>query len=232
MSDRPEPTYSLQTAIELACAAERANKGYVKENDVIFVNPNKPQEIHHSNKELILVAIGAIDPKKYEDLPNKPVLLCTNLDDRERATEMRKFFKRLLFTAIEGDDQFKSDLYTILEKEEVAKNKMGFIAYLPFAYQKEKYRSAIKKAVPEHLGYVGEELLDLDCEIIRCTRSKNYDAWNTDAIIDSRLVSWMGKHQLKLGPCVLVKGKVKDHSAHWQHPEINVTRLNYVRAFQ
>lgn len=228
MSDRPEPTFSLQTAIELACAAERANIGYVKEAEMF----NTASEFKYSNKELIMVAIGAIDPKKYEDLPNKPVLLCTNLEDRERATEMRKFFKRLLFTAIEGDDQFKSDLFTVLEKEEVAKNKMGFIAYLPFAYQKEKYQSSIKKAVPEYLGNIGEEVLDLDCEIIRSSRSKNYDAWNTDAIIDSKLVSWMGKAQLKLGPCVLIKGKIKDHSAHWQYPEIKVTRLNYVKAFQ
>lgn len=227
MSDRPEPTYSLQVAIELACAAERANGEYIKEAE-FFANPS---DFKYSNKELMMVAIGAIDPKKYEEVANKPVLLCTNLEDRERATEMRKFFKRLLFTAIEGEDQFKADLFSILEKEEVAKNKMGFIAYLPFAYQKEKYKSAIKKVDEGYLAPVGDEVEDLDCDIIRCARSKNYDAWNTDAIIDNKLVSWMSKQRLKLGPCVLIKGKVKDHSKHWQHP-LDVTRLNYVKAFQ
>lgn len=227
MSDRPEPTYSLQVAIELACAAERANGEYIKEAE-FFANPN---DFKYSNKELMMVAIGAIDPKKYEEVANKPVLLCTNLEDRERATEMRKFFKRLLFTAIEGEDQFKADLFSVLEKDEVAKNKMGFIAYLPFAYQKEKYKSAIKKVDEGYLAPVGDEVEDLDCDIIRCARSKNYDAWNTDAIIDNKLVSWMSKQRLKLGPCVLIKGKVKDHSKHWQHP-LDVTRLNYVKAFQ
>lgn len=224
---KPETTYSLQTAIELACAAMRANNGYIKENEVVFsTDPSK-----HCNKELIQVAIGAINPQKYENLPHKPVLLCTNLNDRELANDIQKYFKRLLFTAINGEDQFKTDLFTVLSKSEVPSNKFGFIAYLPVAYQRDKYDSAIKKVEEGYLGPVGAELLDLDCEVIRSSRSKNYDAWNIDAIINNKLVSWMAKQEVKLGPCVLIKGKVKDHSKHWKFP-IDVTRLNYVKAFQ
>ena len=228
MSDQPEQTFPLQTAIELACAAVRANQGYVKEAEFFA----RAEDFRHCNKELIMVALGAIDTKKYEDVPNKPVLLCTNLDDRDLATEIRKYFKRLLFTAIEGEDQFKSDLFTILQKEDVARNKLGFVAYLPIAYQKEQYHNAVKKADEGYIADVGTELLDLDCEIIRVTRSKNYDAWNVDAIIDNKVVSWMGKHEPKVGPCVIIKAKVKDHSKHWQHQHVDVTRLNYVKVFQ
>ena len=228
MSDQPEQTFPLQTAIELACAAVRANQGYVKEAEFFA----RAEDFRHCNKELIMVALGAIDTKKYEDVPNKPVLLCTNLDDRNLATEIRKYFKRLLFTAIEGEDQFKSDLFTILQKEDVARNKLGFVAYLPIAYQKEQYHNAVKKADEGYIADVGTELLDLDCEIIRVTRSKNYDAWNVDAIIDNKVVSWMGKHEPKVGPCVIIKAKVKDHSKHWQHQHVDVTRLNYVKVFQ
>jgi hypothetical protein len=228
MSDQPEQTFPLQTAIELACAAVRANQGYVKEAEFFA----KPEDFRHCNKELIMVALGAIDTKKYEDVPNKPVLLCTNLDDRDLATEIRKYFKRLLFTAIEGEDQFKSDLFTILQKEDVARNKLGFIAYLPIAYQKEKYHNAVKKADAGYIADTGSEVLDLDCEIMRVSRSKNYDAWNVDAIIDNKVVSWMGKYEPKVGPCVIIKAKVKDHSKHWQHQDVDVTRLNYVKVFQ
>lgn len=228
MSDKPEQTFSLQIAIELACAAVRANNGYVKEAEFFA----RPEDYKHSNKELIMVALGAIDTKKYEDVPNKPILLCTNLADRDLANDIRKYFKRLLFNAIEGEDQFKADLFTVLQKEEVAKNKMGFIAYLPIAYQKERYQIAVKKADSGYIADVGTEVLDLDCEILRVARSKNYDAWNIDAIIDNKIVSWMGRQPLNVGPCVLIKGKVKDHSKHWQYDNVDITRLNYVKAFQ
>jgi hypothetical protein len=81
------------------------------------------------------------------------------------------------------------------------------------------------------LGLPGDELFDKDCEIIKCKKSKNYDAFNIDAIIDNKLTSWMSKPMLQMGPCVLIKGKIKDHSKHWQQP-VDVTRLNYVKAFQ
>ena len=41
----------------------------------------------------------------------------------------------------------------------------------------------------------------------------------------------MSKNELKLGPAVVVKAKVKDHAKHWKH-ETPVTRLNYVKAAQ
>ena len=110
-------SYPLQTAIELACAAFRANNGYLSERQLM--ERYNPDETRYTNKELMLVAMGAIDPKKYEDVPNKPVLLCTNLDDKELASQMTKFFKRLMFAAIEGEDQFKVDLFGILNQEEV-----------------------------------------------------------------------------------------------------------------
>jgi hypothetical protein len=83
----------------------------------------------------------------------------------------------------------------------------------------------------EHIGYINEEIFDKDCEIIEVKRSKNYDAWNTCAIIDNKLVSWMGKNELKLGPCVVIKAKIKEHSMHWKY-QVPETRMNYVKAFQ
>lgn len=230
MSDIQPREIPLQTAIELACAAMRVNGEYVSENAIFtFSNENGPRR--YTNKELILVALGEINTKKYEDVPEKPVLLCTNLEDREFANTIQKYFRKLLFTAIEGEDQFKMDLFSVLNKETVPLNKLGFIACLPSSYYRDKYDTAVKNATSEYIGLPGEELLDKDCEIIRCKKSKNYDAFNVDAIIESKLVSWMSKQNLKIGPCVLIKGKVKDLSKHWQQP-VNVTRLNYVKVFQ
>jgi len=41
----------------------------------------------------------------------------------------------------------------------------------------------------------------------------------------------LNKTNLDLGPCVIVKAKVKDHNKHWKHQN-DVTRLNFVKAAQ
>jgi hypothetical protein len=228
MSDKPVKEIPLQLAIELSCAAMRSNGSYVSESSV-WATPDGISRF--PNKELMLIALGEIDTRKYEEYSVKPALLCTNMEDRQFATEMQKYFRRLLFKAIEGDDQFKSDLYNVLNKEMVPVNKLGFVACLPSTYYRERYDSMVINAASGFLGEPGTELFDLDCEIIKCNKSKNYDAFNIDAIIQDKLVSWMGKQTLKMGPCVMIKGKVKDHSKHWKHP-VDVTRLNYVKAFQ
>lgn len=228
MSDKPVKEIPLQTAIELACAAMRANGGYISDNSVYAFDSSNGV---FYNKELMLVALGEISTTTYENMPNKPTLLCTNLEDRELANIIQKHFRKLLFTAIDGSDEFKTTLFSILNKETVPVNRLGFVACLPSTYYRDKYESSVKTAESGFLGMPGDELFDLDCEIIKCNKSKNYEAFNIDAIIDKKLASWMSKQSVSIGPCVLVKGKVKELSKHWKHP-VDVTRLNYVKAFQ
>jgi hypothetical protein len=97
-------------------------------------------------------------------------------------------------------------------------------------------RNQIEKRI-RHLekGYladVGKTVFDKDCEVLESKHSNNFDAFNITAIIDNKMVSWFSKVDLKLGACVIVKAKVKDHSNHWKHKDTAVTRLNYVKAAQ
>ena len=229
MSDKPIKEYPLQTAIELSCAAMRVNGGYVKEIEA-FADYNAPG-YKFPNKELMLIAMGEVSSNKYEDHPNKPHLLCTNKDDQALTNDIRQFYKRLLFTAIDGSDEFRTTLFSVMSKDMVQMNRMGFIACLPSAYMRDRYDMLVKRASPGFVADIGCEVVDKDCDIIRVSRSKTYDAWNIDAIIDEKLVSWMTSKQVSYGPAVILQGKVKDHSKHWQHP-IDVTRMNYVKVFQ
>jgi hypothetical protein len=102
-------------------------------------------------------------------------------------------------------------------------------------YVRDKAQNKVKKAaraVEEgYLGEVGSQLKDLDAEILSSVKSKNFEGYNIDAIINSKMVSWLNKTNLNLGACVIVKAKVKDHTKHWKHQN-DVTRLNYVKAAQ
>jgi hypothetical protein len=140
-----------------------------------------------------------------------------------------------MFSAVQGDNEFQTKVNAILENGEVSAGEIGFVACLPSVYKRDYARNKIKKQAKildnTYLGEIGSNITDKDCEILESQRSKNFDAWNICAIIDNKMVSWMSKVDLKLGPAVVVKAKVKDHSKHWQH-ENAVTRLNYVKAVQ
>lgn len=225
-------SYPAQRALELACAAHRINKGYLKEpkveydsaGTVLFTVPTN-RELIHFNLKNPLVPVTAIAPLR---------VVITD-EDREMVSSIRRYFRKLVFQAVKNDDEFWTQLNAILTNEEIAENRLGFVACLPTTYLRDAAATRFEKVVndltPSHLGLVNEQLLDKDCEIIEVKRSKNYDAWNFCAIIDNKLVSWMGSIELTLGACVIIKAKVKDHSLHWKY-QIPETRLNYVKAFQ
>jgi len=182
----------------------------------------------------MLVALGE-EKTTYTDPKTMPPLISTNLEDRELANEIQKYYKRLAFAAIEGDNEFKTTVNSLLNSEDVPINKIGFIACLPSTYSRDYAKSTMERRIKtidqEYLAAIGTELLDLDSEVVAVSRSKNFDAWNIDAIIDNKIASWMSKTNLKIGPAVIVKAKVKDHSSHWKFG-VPVTRLNYVKAAQ
>lgn len=223
-----------QTVLELACAAQRINKEYVKFTEPIYSNDNKLMAYKWDNKLLMRLTL---DPTIFKPADDglKPPLLCTNKEDQELADEIQKYYRRLMFAAVEGENEFLTEVNALLNAEEVPESKFGFIACLPSVYKRDYGRHRVEKKVKqadaEYLADVGENLVDLDCEVLSCNRSKNFDAFNIDAIIDNKMVSWMSKYELKLGPAVIVKAKVKDHSKHWKF-ENPVTRLNYVKAAQ
>ena len=226
--------YPLQMVLELACAAQRINKDYIKTTSPVYSDDNKLMAYKWDNKLLMLTTL---DPGRFKPSEDqlKPTLLCTNKEDAELADDIKKYYRRLMFAAIEGENEFQTEVNALLNSETISLNKFGFIACLPSVYYRDYGRNQLEKRIKladeSYLGDIGENLLDLDCEVLACQRSKNFDAFNVDAIINNKIVSWMSKNQLKLGPAVIIKAKVKDHTKHWkfQNP---VTRLNYVKAAQ
>jgi hypothetical protein len=229
------PSFPLQTLLELACAAQRVNKEYIKTLEAVYADDtSKVMYYKYPNRTLIEAVLGE-DKAQYSPEYPKPQLLCTNLEDRELANEIQKYYRRLAFAAIEGDNEFQTTVNSLLNSTDVPLNRLGFIACLPSVYKRDYAKTQMEKRVKTlddaYISAVGTNLLDKDCEIVSSQRSKNFDAWNVDAIIDNKLVSWMSKSDLKIGACVVISARVKDHSSHWKY-QILTTRLNYVKAAQ
>jgi hypothetical protein len=228
--------YSTLEVLELACAAQRWNKEYLKEMTAVYEDNGQLRYYKQPNKLHILYTLGAVNWGSESDPRMMPVKLQIEDIDREEAEEIRKYYRRLMFAAVKGDNEFQTEVNAILSAEVVAANKVGYVACLPHVYAKDHVRNQIEKRI-RHLekGYladVGKTVFDKDCEVLESKHSNNFDAFNITAIIDNKMVSWFSKVDLKLGACVIVKAKVKDHSNHWKHKDTAVTRLNYVKAAQ
>jgi len=228
-------TVSVQTALELACAAQRVYGCYLKELETIYGDNGHVTEIKHPNKTLINVALGIVSWGNESNPRLRPINLSVCEDDKLLADQIRKHFKKLMFAAIKGDNDFFTEVNGLLNVDQMPANKTGFIACLPSVYERDvvevKLNRLLKICVDEYLGKEGASIKDLDAEIIQCQKSNNFDAWNVCAIIDNRLVSWFSKTALTLGPCVIVKAKIKEYRVHWKYKKFE-TRLNYVKSSQ
>ena len=225
--------FPTQQVLELACAAQRINGSYIKEAENVWAEDGVFMYSKKSNKMLMLCTVDhrhwTADPK------DSPMPLKILPEDTLLSEEIKKHFRKFLFSAIEGENDFQTNINTILSGNLVKVNQFGYVACLPSVYVRDLVQNKVKKAartVEEgHLAEIGTQLKDLDAEIISSIKSKNFEGYNIDAIINNRMASWLNKTTLNLGACVIVKAKVKDHSKHWKHGN-DVTRLNYVKAAQ
>jgi hypothetical protein len=221
--------FPTQQVLELACAAQRTNGAYLKEQESVYAEDGVFMYAKQPNKILMILT-----------LDNRMVIPDTKAlkiepEDVARAEEIKTYYKRLMFAAIDGENEFLTTINTILNSESVKENQFGYVACLPSVQARDAVHNQVKKAartVEEgFLGKPGDRLADLDCEILEVIKSKNFEGWNVCAIINNKMASWMSQVELKRGPCVVVKAKVKDNSKHWKHQN-DETRLNYVKAVQ
>ena len=225
--------FPTQQVLELACAAQRINGTYIKESVNVFADDNAYMYTNHTNKMMMLCTVNpsnwTADPK------DAPMPLKVLPEDTLLSEEIKKHFRKFMFSAIEGENDFQTNINTILSGDSVKVNQFGYVACLPSVHVRDVAQTKVKRAARSveegYLADIGSNLKDLDAEIISSVKSKNFEGYNIDAIINNRMVSWLNKTTLALGPCVVIKAKVKDHSKHWKHGN-DVTRLNYVKAAQ
>ncbi len=226
--------FPVQKILELACAAQRTNQSYIKQAEYKYDDEGKFLFVKHENKTLIRHALG-IDKYSNTEQEFRPMQLFIEDCDKELADEIRNYYRRLMFAAVKGDNDFQTEVFSLLMTEDMSTNKIGYIASLPSVYHrdviKNKIEKEFRKADDAYLADVNEVLLDKDCEILQVRRSKNFDAWNVGAIIDNKIVSWMTSKEVFVGPAVIAKAKVKEHTQNWNCKK-SETRLNYVKVAQ
>ena len=129
MSKKEFPT---QQVLELACTAQRINGAYIKEEAPVYSEDGAFMYLKHTNKIQMLCTldhtIWTADPK------DAPMPLKIIPEDIALAEEIRKYFRKFLFSAIEGENDFQTNINTILSGDTVKANQFGYVACLPSVY--------------------------------------------------------------------------------------------------
>jgi len=224
--------FPVQRALELACAAQRYNNCYQKESETVYSEEGKALGYKYSNKMLMLWTIDE-QKRSKTDPEYLPPLIQIDESDIKLTEAIRTYYRRLMFSVLaQPDNQFLQEVLSLLNKETMNENKMGFIACLPHVYFKDRKRNDIDKIVRTcdntYLADKETKLLNLQATVIDCSRSKNFDAYNVLAIVDNKLVSWFSKFPINQNLITIQSAKVKDNKENWlnKKPE---TRLNYVK---
>jgi hypothetical protein len=225
--------YPVQQILELACAAQRYNGEYTKETSPVYSDDFKIIDYKFSNKMLMLHSVGAHEWSEMESVPTK---LVVTEEDKRLTEEIRSYYRRLMFSVLaNSDNTFQQEILSLLNKEMMSSNKLGFIACLPSAYERDCKRSNVSKILREcdnlYLSPIDSKISNLEAKIIDCTRSKNFDAFNITAIIDNKVVSWFSKKVIDTPEVTIKTAKVKGHQQHWISKKFE-TRLNYVKVIE
>jgi hypothetical protein len=224
--------FPVQRALELACAAQRYNQCYQKESETLYTDDGKAMGYKHSNKTLMLWTLDQ-EKRITTDPQYLPPVIEVNDSDRLLTQDIRTYYRRLMFSVLaQPENQFLQEILSLLNKEIMNENKLGFIACLPHVYEKDRKRNDITKIIREcdntYLGSKETKLMNLEATIVDCERSKNFDAYNILAIVDNKLASWFSKFPIRQNRVEIVSAKVKDNNQNWLTKKAE-TRLNYVR---
>jgi len=222
----PLKTVPTQEALAFAVAAQRINKGYVK--DTRRFSEDNPTIF--SNKEIVKFAFNP-DYRPIDFILPKPTA-----DDYTKVAEIHKWMKRYVMLGLADLDEFKRDMIDSVSQDTVIKNNLGRIAFIPEFVKRDKHETGLTKEIRieyRDSQYLGKEkdVVEGVIKILDKRYSTQWESYNYVAVIDGNLVSFMNKFSYDVDSMLRVKGKVKAQTKNKLF-SANETRLNYVKLYK
>ena len=222
----PLKTVPTQEALAFAVAAQRINKGYVK--DTRRFSEDNPTIF--SNKGIVKFAFNP------DYRPNDFVLPKPTADDYAEVAEIHKWMKRYVMLGLADLDEFKRDMIDSVSQDTVIKNNLGRIAFILEFVKRDKHETGLTKEIRieyRDSQYLCKEkdVVDGVAKILDKRYSQQWESYNYVAVIDGNLVSFMNKFPYDVGCMLRVKGKVKAQTKNKLF-SANETRLNYVKLYK
>jgi len=199
-------SYSTDEVFAAACAAQRINGEYLKEDKYLHDTDGKAEKV--SNKKLT-----------YQ-------FLCGDFDvsdeDRVLGQEVRQYCHSLTFKILQGKNlsDFEQTMLRIADNETVdGFYEIAVVSSLPASYDRSKARLEQSNRLRDYQGCLSQAegtTVDLDIEVVRCNYSNNWDTYYVTAIVENAIVEnavvfFAFRDQIEVGSKIRVMGKVKSH---------------------
>lgn len=227
--------YPTQQLLELAFAAYRVNKGYVKDTR----RYSEGQPTVYSNKEIVAYSAASYNQTNNVETAVKPWIPSDFLpvkvtqEDLASKEAADKHMRRYTLLAMGKLSDFENDVYSAYCSEVMSVNRAGLIAYLPEFVNRELKEKAYKLrlnsefANSKHLSgsVVG------DCEILKVIRvNREYDEpfYMHFGAINGNLVCFAKKEGFAEGVVYQISAKVKGQDKE-RETGLPMTRINYVK---
>ena len=219
-------SYKTELLIELAYAAYRINKDYVKQTR----RYSEGQPTTFSNKELIAHTVhGDWKPEDFVPL---------EVTDADRAAKIAgdKHMRRYTMLAMGDLPQFEADLFAAYSSDEMPIGRVGLVAYLPAFIDrqvKEKvYKQRIKTEFADSEHLVGDKIEPSEVEILKVIPLNNdwlaEPAYMHFGAIGKDLVCFTVKQMYAVGDTYDIVARIKGEDLE-RDTQTPMTRLNYVK---
>lgn len=200
--------YALSDVWASACAAQRINGTYRKENVYDSTKGTAAGPKHVRNRDVMMQFLQTPDQLLVEDVEAGEQLrnwLQNDLTFRALKSQLTDFD-----SAAQKCLAVKDKFYTVGHRYELA-----VIAALPNSMAKAQARIAtedrLRETTGELIGNIGDKI-QLNVEVIRTVHSKNWNCWFVTAVTaDNQAVFFSYRQQLTVGHFHSIIGTVKAH---------------------
>jgi len=200
----PKISYSTIEVFAAACAAQRINGEYLKDDKNLYnADGHVAMTLNIANKKLTSKFLQG----DFEITD----------EDREQGQEVRQYCHSLTFKILQGKtlSDFEQTMLKIADKETVDSfYDIAVVSSLPASYERSKARLEQSNRLRDHQGCLNQAegtKVDLEIEVVRCNYSNNWDTYYVTAIVENAVVFFAFRDQIEIGSKIRVKGKVKSH---------------------
>ena len=210
------PSYNTADVFVAACAAHRANCGYLK----IGATDDEGNVIRLPNKILIRQFL-----EKSFDVRD---------EDRELSEKVMQFCRSLTFKLLMEHrlSDFEQNMLSIVEKETLSSIfDISVVSSLPAAYLRAHDRKTIDARINSATGFIGTvgDKIKFTAEVLRCNYSEQWGTFFVTAMMpDNKAIFFSYRNKIEIGVNIIAEGKIKAH----RNQREDSTQLHYVRVFQ
>jgi len=219
--------YSTELLLQMAYAAQRVNKGYVKQTR----RYSEDQPTTFSNKELIAFTV-----RDDSWLPEDFVPLKITDEDRAAKAAGDKHMRRYTMLAMGDLPQFESDIFAAYSSDKMPIGRIGLIAYIPEFVDREIANKIYKQRMKTEFAdsaYLTQNITDgNEVEILKVIPLNNIDfgepVYLHFGAVGKDLVCFSKKEMYAVGETYEMVGRIKGQDKE-RETGLPMTRMNYVK---